>query len=37
VLSLKSLYYEWIRTPSMCNTMDDDHLKRIGQPKGIVP
>ena len=36
VTSLKGLYYEWIRTPSMCNTMDDEHLKRIGLPKGII-
>jgi len=36
VMSLKSLYYEWIRTPSMSNTMDDEHLKRIGHPKGII-
>jgi nicotinamidase-related amidase len=36
VMSLKGLYYEWIRTVSMCNMMDDVHLKRIGLPKGIV-
>ena len=36
VMSLKGLYYEWIRTVSMCNAMDDEHLKRIGHPKGIV-
>ena len=36
VMSLKELYYEWIRTVSMCNMMDDVHLKRIGLPKGIV-
>jgi nicotinamidase-related amidase len=36
VMSLKGLYYEWIRTVSMCNVMDDEHLKRIGLPKGII-
>ncbi len=36
VMSLKGLYYEWIRTVSMCNMMDDEHLKRIGLPKGII-
>jgi len=36
VMSLKGLYYEWIRTVSMCNMMDDEHFKRIGLPKGIV-
>jgi nicotinamidase-related amidase len=36
VTSLKGLYYEWIRTVSMCNTMDEVHLKRIGLPKGII-
>jgi nicotinamidase-related amidase len=36
VMSLKGLYYEWIRTVSMCNMMDDEHLKRIGHPNGIV-
>ena len=36
VMSLKGLYYEWIRTVSKCNMMDDEHLKRIGLPKGII-
>jgi nicotinamidase-related amidase len=36
VMSLKGLYYEWIRTVSMCNMMDDEHLKRIGHPNGII-
>jgi nicotinamidase-related amidase len=35
-VSLKGLYYEWIRTVSMCNMMDEEHLKRIGLPKGII-
>ena len=35
VISLKGLYYEWIRTVSMCNMMDE-HLKRIGFPNGII-
>lgn len=35
VMSLKGLYHEWIRTVTLCNTMDE-HLKRIGQPEGIV-
>jgi hypothetical protein len=36
VMSLKGLYYEWIRTVSMCNVMDDEHLKRIGHPNGVI-
>jgi nicotinamidase-related amidase len=36
VMSLKGLYYEWIRTVSTCNMMDDEHLKRLGLPKGII-
>jgi hypothetical protein len=36
VMSLKGLYYEWIRTVSTCNMMDDVHLKRIGHPNGII-
>lgn len=36
VMSLKGLYYEWIRTVSMCNMMDDEHLRRIGHPNGII-
>jgi nicotinamidase-related amidase len=36
VMSLKGLYYEWIRTVSMCNMMADEHLKRIGHPNGII-
>ena len=35
VTSLKGLYYEWIRTVSMCNMMEK-HLKRIGVPSGII-
>jgi nicotinamidase-related amidase len=35
VMGLKGLYYEWIRTVSMCNMMDK-HLKRIGHPSGIM-
>lgn len=36
VTHLKGLYYEWIRTVSMCNLMEDKDLKHIGHPKGIV-
>jgi len=36
VTSLKGLYYEWIRTVSMGNMMDDKHLKRIGHPNGVI-
>jgi nicotinamidase-related amidase len=36
VTSLKGLYYEWIRTVSRCNSMETQHLKRIGHPRGIV-
>jgi hypothetical protein len=36
VMSLKGLYYEWIRSVSMCNMMDDVHLKRLGNPNGII-
>ena len=36
VMSLKGLYYEWIRTVPMCNKMDNEHLKGIGRPNGIV-
>ena len=36
VMSLKGLYYEWIRTVSMGNMMDDEHLNRIGHPNGII-
>lgn len=36
VMSLKGLYYEWIRTVAICNIMDNEHLKRIGLPKGII-
>jgi nicotinamidase-related amidase len=35
VMSLKGLYYEWIRTVAMSNAMDE-HLKRIGHPMGII-
>jgi len=36
VMNLKGLYYEWIRTVSMCNMIENEHLKRIGQPYGII-
>ena len=36
VMSLKGLYYEWVRTVPMCNMMDDKHLKRIGHPNGVI-
>jgi isochorismate hydrolase len=36
VISLKGLYYEWIRTVSKSNLMNSEHLKRIGLPGGIV-
>ena len=36
VMSLKGLYYEWVRTVPKCNEMDDEHLKRIGLPAGIL-
>ncbi len=36
VTSLKGLYYEWIRTVSRCNFMENEHLERIGQPKDII-
>jgi nicotinamidase-related amidase len=36
VMSLKGLYYEWIRTVAMCNIMNDEHLKRMGHPNGII-
>jgi nicotinamidase-related amidase len=36
VMNLKGLYYEWIRTVSMCTMIDAEHLKRIGQPYGII-
>ncbi len=36
VMNLKGLYYEWIRTVSMCNSIEEEHLKRIFQPKGII-
>jgi nicotinamidase-related amidase len=36
VMSLKGLYYEWIRTVSMCNMMADKYLKHIGRPSGII-
>ncbi len=35
-ISLKELYYEWIRTVSMCNIMKNDYLKHIGYPEGII-
>jgi nicotinamidase-related amidase len=36
VMSLKGLYYEWVRTVSMCKKLVDEHLKRIGYPDGIL-
>jgi nicotinamidase-related amidase len=36
VTSLKVVYYEWIRTVSMSNTIDQEHAKRLGDPAGIV-
>ena len=36
VISLKGLYFEWIRNVSTSNMWDDVHLKRIGLPKGII-
>ena len=36
VINLKGLYYEWIRTVPMSNMMDNELLKRIGQPRGII-
>jgi len=36
VTSLKVVYYEWIRTVSMSNTIDQEHGKRIGNPAGII-
>ena len=36
VTSLKVVYYEWVRTVSMCNTIDQEHGKRIGSPAGII-
>ncbi len=35
VMRLKGLYYEWIRTVSTCNKMDE-HLKRLGHANGIA-
>ena len=35
VMSLKGLYYEWIRTVSMCSMMEEQ-LKLIGAPSGII-
>jgi len=36
VMNLKGLYYEWVRTVPMSNMMDNELLKRIGQPHGII-
>ena len=36
VTSLKGLYYEWIRTVEMSNTLAEGLLTRIGAPKGII-
>jgi len=36
VTSLKVVYYEWIRTVSLCNTIELEHAKRIGDPAGII-
>lgn len=36
VTTLKVVYYEWIRTVSLSNLIDQDHYKRIGDPPGVV-
>lgn len=36
VTSLKSLFYEWIRTVEMSNIIGQEHGDRIGRPKGII-
>ncbi len=36
LMSLKALYYEWVRTVSMSNKISEEHLKRIGSPNGIT-
>ena len=36
VTSLKALYYEWIRTVEMSNSVGREHGLRIGIPKGII-
>jgi nicotinamidase-related amidase len=36
VTTLKVVYYEWIRTVSMGNTIDQEHGERIGNPAGIT-
>lgn len=35
VVSLKMLYYKWVRTVTTCKKMDEN-LKRIGYPNGII-
>jgi len=36
VTSLKSLYYEWVRTVERNNSIESDHLPQIGWPEGII-
>ncbi len=36
VTSLKAIYYEWIRTVEMSNSLGREHGSRIGIPKGII-
>ena len=36
VTSLKVVYYEWIRTVSMSNTIDLERARRVGDPAGIM-
>ena len=36
VTSLKSLFYEWIRTVEMSHIIGQEHGDRIGRPKGII-
>ena len=36
VTSLKSLYYEWVRTVERCNAIDADYIPQIGWPKDII-
>jgi nicotinamidase-related amidase len=36
VMSLKGLYYEWIRNVAVCNMMDNKLLKSIGCPNGVI-
>lgn len=36
LMSLKALYYEWVRTVSMSNKISEEHLRRIVSPYGIT-